>query len=119
MSQLDLLVDVPVRTLDKPAHIARAIGADAAKKCRAKAEERNPGFTLRARDFVIRYLSVNGASWGEDIVDAAAAAGIKAHDGRAWGSIFAAMSNKQIRCIRSDGVRRHGRGTSGARQWEI
>lgn len=106
MHQLDLLT-------------ARACGDAAAQACLAKAEGRNPGFTLLACAFVLTYLTKNGPSPGEDIVAAGAAAGITSHDARAWGSIFGRMSNKQIRCIRSDLPRKHGHGTSGGKLWGL
>lgn len=97
----------------------RAIGAEMAERCTTEAEERNPGFTLRARDFVIRYLSEHGNSPGEEIVEAASAGGIFCEDRRAWGSVFARMSGKQIRCLRSDLPRRAGHGTGGGRLWSL
>jgi hypothetical protein len=98
----------------------RQRGADAAEACTAKAE--GLGFsTVAARAFVLAYLADQGPAWGEDVVDAAIATGcadLTAHDGRAWGSVFSTLSRlHQIHCLRADGIRRHGRGTSGARQW--
>lgn len=101
---------------------ARAAGEAAAQACTDKAE--SLGFnTEAARAFVLNYLQSYGPSWGEDIVEAAGASGraeLRAHDGRAWGSVFATLAARnRIRCLRADGIRRHGRGTSGARQWAL
>jgi len=123
--QLALALDAPpheilvrvVRRKPKPA--PREVGQQQAEKCTAKAEDGNPGFTLRARAFVIEYLTEHGPSAGEDIVEAGTAAGIKSHDGRAWGSVFARLSGKQIRCLRSDLPRKKGHGTSGGKQWGL
>ncbi len=97
-------------------------GATAAQSCTDKAE--SLGFsTDAARAFVLNYLQSYGPSWGEDIVDAAGKASrpeLIAHDGRAWGSVFSTLARRhRIHCLRADGIRRHGRGTSGARQWGL
>lgn len=98
----------------------REVGAAMAAMATEHAERHvTEGFTLLARDFVLRYLTEHGNSAGEDIVDAGIAKGIKGKDGRAWGSVFANMNGKQILCIRSDLPRRHGRGTSGGRLWGL
>jgi hypothetical protein len=125
MTQLALALDVPAKeVVVRVAHrgarkAARKAGEEAATRCAAKADQRNPGFTFMARDFVLRYLTAHGRSAGEDIVDAATQSGIRAHDARAWGSVFGRLSGKHIRCTRSDLVRRKGHGTSGGKEWEL
>jgi hypothetical protein len=101
---------------------ALAAGNAAAQACTEKATAR--GFsTDAAMAFALNYLREYGSSWGEDIVDAAKAAvrtDLQAHDGRAWGSVFSTLARRnRIRCVRSDGIRRHGHGTTGARQWAL
>lgn len=100
---------------------AIAAGEQGMKACTTKAE--TLGFsTDSARTFVLNWLVEYGASWGEDIVDAARNAGrsdLVAHDARAWGSVFASLARQhRIRCIEL-GMRRKGNGTAGARKWTL
>lgn len=104
--------------------IEHAIATGHAAMARVTENAERLGFnTDAAREFVVAYLVAHGASWGEDIVDAAKASGLQvliAHDGRAWGSVFASLARRNvIRCLRADGIRRHGNGTTGARQWGL
>jgi len=118
MQQLELLAPAKA-TPAVPARTPRQKGAEAEERGADRARRIAPDFTLRARDFVIRYLVEHGRSWGEDIVDAAKLERITPVDARHWGHVFSGMANKQIRCIRSDGERRKGHGTSGAKQWDL
>lgn len=117
LDMLEVLAREPVRSA------ARLRGEVAGEACVTKAQRVTQFDTEAARAFVLEYLAVHGASWGEDIVDAAIATGQPAlisHDGRAWGPVFAWLSGKSlIRCLRADGIRRHGNGCSGARQWAL
>lgn len=117
MDMLDILARSPVRSP------ARQRGEDAGQACATKAARVTQFNTDAARAFVLDYLCVHGASWGEDIVDAAVASKkpeLTSHDGRAWGPVFSSLANrKQTRCLRADGIRRHGNGCSGARQWAL
>jgi hypothetical protein len=102
---------------------AMAQGRVQAQACADRAERVTTFDIEHAKVFVLGYLASHGPSWGEDIVDAAKATGrhdLTPHDGRAWGVVFKVLVAKnQIRCTRSDGVRRHGHGTAGARQWAL
>lgn len=117
LDMLDSLARVPVRSP------ARAKGEAAGEACATKAARVTQFDTDAARAFVLDYLAVHGASWGEDIVDAAVASkqpALISHDGRAWGPVFATLAARnRIRCLRADGIRRHGNGCSGARQWAL
>lgn len=97
-----------------------AVHVPAMEACTAKAAKQ--GFsTDAARAFVLQQLAECGPSWGEDIVDAAEKTGradLRAHDGRAWGSVFSILARSRIRCIEY-GVRRKGNGTAGARRWAL
>jgi hypothetical protein len=100
---------------------AIAQGEAAMVACTTKAEEL--GFsTDAARTFVLGWLQEYGPSWGEDITDAAAAVGradLRAHDDRAWGSVFSTLARQhRIRCVEL-GMRRKGNGTAGARRWAL
>ena len=91
---------------------------------RSTAKAVSQGFvTSIAKNFVIGYLRSNGPSWSEAIVEAAGETGyqsLTARDGRAWGAVFSGLSRKGlIRCVRADGIRKHGNGTAGARQWAV
>lgn len=101
--------------------LAIARGDSAAQACTDKAQ--TLGFsTEAARAFVLHWLAEYGASFGEDIVDGAALSGradLRAHTGKAWGSVFATLSRQsRIRCIEI-GLRRKGNATAGARRWSL
>jgi hypothetical protein len=108
-------IEMPMQTVA----VAREVGRLASESCTQRAERGNPEFSLQARQFVVQYLTDHGNSSGEDIVEAATAAGIRSHDKRAWGSVFSRMNGKQIRCLRSDLPRKHGHGTSGGKLWAL
>lgn len=74
---------------------------------------------LRARDFVLDQLRQHGPSSGEDLTDAAKAAGITPPDDRAFGAVFSFLSRK--RAIEPAGFceRRKGHGTAGGRIWAL
>ena len=104
-------------------HEAREQGRAAAEACADKAERTTAFDTDKARTFVMGHLAAHGPSWGEDIVDAAKSSSrndLQAHDGRAWGSVFSTLARQnKIRCLRADGIRRHGNGCSGAKLWAL
>ena len=86
------------------------------------AERRDPNFSARAQQAFIAHLQaapLHQAS-GEDLVDAALAAGAVPDDSRAFGGVFLALSRRGvIRCLRSDLPRRRGHGTSGGKLWGL
>jgi hypothetical protein len=98
---------------------ARAQGDWLANLAADRAEIDGMRFRELARDFVLRHLSGGKQATGEDIVDAAEAAGITAPDARAFGAVFGALARRQqIRCA-GFAMRRKGNGTAGARVWEL
>ena len=109
--------------LDLLATPSRAAGEAAAQACIEKAVRITDFDAEHARVFVLGYLATHGPSWGEDIVDAARASGradLAPHDLRCWGQVFATLVRRsRIKCLRSDGIRRHGNACSGARQWAL
>ena len=76
-------------------------------------------FGRLAREFIVQYLSANGATPGEDITDACVAAGIEPHDTRAFGPVYMSLSKKGL--IRRVGycARRRGNMTAGGSIWEL
>ena len=76
-------------------------------------------FGRLAREFIVQYLSANGATPGEDITDACVAAGIEPHDTRAFGPVYMSLSKKGV--IRKAGMvpRRKGHATAGGYVWEL
>ncbi len=98
--------------------VARALGLTAQQMAGDAAERALGGFAERSEAFVLRYLRERWPCTGEDVVDAAKAAGIRPREDRAFGSVFRGLS--QAGAIRCTGIamRRKGRGTAGARVWE-
>ena len=98
---------------------ARALGEAGMLMAQEHAERGNPGFSERARAFVLQYLRLHGASSGEDITDACKAAGIAPEEDRAFGPIYSSLSRSgQIECT-GFCERRKGHGTAGGRIWRL
>jgi hypothetical protein len=99
---------------------AAAARDDAMAAVAGKAEEEAPGFAQRARDFALEYLASNGPSTAEDITDAAIAAGIKPHDLRAFGPVYAGLARGgMIRKTGGQAPRRRGHATAGGNVWAL
>lgn len=96
---------------------ARADGEHFAGLAAEKAERMDPGFSLRAQAFVLDFLKANGPATGEDVTDAAKAAGIVPLEDRAFGSIYASLARRGLIAHAGVGRRRKGRGTFGAVVW--
>ena len=96
----------------------RAVGAlaEAAVACKAA---RTAGFDLdAARAMAVTWLRDHGPSGGESIVNALKHFGFEAHDDRAYGAVFSALSRRKlIRCV-GYCARAKGHGTAGGRIWE-
>lgn len=96
---------------------ARAKGERMADLCISKAERVTDFDAEGASDFILAYLIEHGKTAGEDLVNAATAAGFIAHDTRAFGSVFARLSRVNlIRCV-GFCERKKGHGTAGGRIW--
>lgn len=112
---------LPIDSQD--AATAREVGRLAGDACAEKAERSTFFDREVAMAFVVQHLQRHGACWGEDIVQAAIDTGreqLAGHDLRCWGPVFGGLSKSgQIVCLRSDGVRRRGHGTTGAKQWGL
>lgn len=78
-------------------------------------------FPARAKEFVLTHLRRHGPTSGEDLTDAMLMAGIDppGGDGRKFGPVYQAMSQRSE--IENYGVtyRRKGNGTLGATIWRI
>jgi hypothetical protein len=99
------------------ASFARRLGAEAGERSRSKADEVCPGFTERAYDFIANYAATTSQATfsGEDLTNCMKAFGIRPHDDRAFGSIYAkAIRNGVIRVV-GYVPRVKGHGTAGGR----
>lgn len=104
-------------TIEMPA--ARMEGERLANLAADKAERDEEGFTEIARAFVLQYLGQHGASSGEVITDAAKVAGIRPHDDRAFGAIYAWLSRQNRITAVGWCQRAKGHGTGGGRLWVL
>lgn len=77
-------------------------------------------FSIKARKFIVEYLSKNGASSSEDITDACKAADIKPEkDDRAFGPEYMALARNGTICKVGACQRRKGHATAGGNIWEL
>lgn len=98
---------------------ARKLGTEAGERARSKAEDVCPGFSERAYNFVADFARTHETFSGEDCTLAMKAAGIRAHDDRATGSIYAkAIRNGVIRVV-GYVPRMRGHGTAGGRLYAM
>lgn len=100
----------------EPIKAARKLGECGAQVALDLANQRDPQFGAKAYAFIVRHIRSRRAPVsGEDVTLACRDAGIRPHDDRAFGSIYA----KAIRAgdIRAVGfcARKRGHGTAGAR----
>lgn len=96
-------------------HAARQIGAERANRCRSKADEVCPGFGERALNFISEYARTNARFSGENCTYAMKAAGIRAHDDRATGSVYAKAIRLGLIHVVGYVPRVRGNGTAGGR----
>lgn len=98
---------------------ARRAGEAAAASCQAKAEA--AGFnSVSAMAAVLDVLRKAGQPMtGEELVDACQDRGIVPHDGRAFGPVFKELARRGLIETVGFAMRRKGRGTAGARVWQI
>lgn len=86
------------------------------RRAAARAERDIPDFSRRAASYMAAYLTAHGPTSGEDLVDAAIAAGYTAADARGFGQAFRFLREEhRAPVLRSDLPRRRGHGTSGGR----
>jgi hypothetical protein len=94
---------------------ARKLGSIAAVRCRSKAEEVCPGFGERALNFIAEYARTHERFSGENCTYAMKAAGIRAHDDRATGSVYAKAVRVGLIHVVGYVPRVRGNGTAGGR----
>lgn len=127
--QIDLFGPVPVAPKTKPTkeaseagralRNARKAGTQAAEACAKKARKVDPRFVEKACAHILKRLE-GGARTGEELVDSCLDAGIKPHDARAFGVVFARLARtRQAQSRISLQPRRKGHCTSGLREWEL
>lgn len=100
---------------------AIASGRAGMQRAQDAAERRDPFFTGKAQESIVAHLRAapGRQACGEELVDAAIAAGACPPDARAFGGVFQALSRRGvIRCV-SYCLRRKGNSTAGGRVWEL
>ncbi len=98
---------------------AAAARDQAMEQVEQRAEADEPGFSERAKAFVLAYLRGHGPTPGEGITDAAIKAGIVPEDLRAFGPVYMALS-RTGKIVKAGMVARHrGHGTSGGNVWGL
>jgi len=97
------------------ARTARRFGEQDGQMCLELAEAREEDFGERAYRFIVSHIRACGPVSGEDTTLAAKSAGIRPHDDRAFGPIYAkAIRRGEIQVV-GYVLRVRGRGTSGGR----
>lgn len=96
-------------------HAARKLGTEASERSRCKADEVCPGFSERALNFIAEYARAHDRFSGENCTYAMKAAGIRAHDDRATGSIYAKALRLGLIQVVGYVPRVRGHGTAGGR----
>jgi len=99
--------------------VSRAAGEEAAARCTDKAERTTDFDSKAASDAILLHLLRKGACSGEDIVEAAKAAGHTPHDDRAFGSVIGYLSRRRLIYAAGHCQRRRGHGTAGGRLWAL
>lgn len=98
---------------------ARMAGELAGEACLDKAVRSAEFDTDGAARFIVGFLARHGNTPGEVLTDEAQKHGLKPHDSRAFGPIFARLSRGgQIRCV-GYCERRKGHGAAGGRVWGL
>lgn len=101
--------------LAQRAATARRLGEEAGQRCLDLTKEDMPDFAERAYEFIVDYVQKMESVPGESVTLAARAAGIRPHDDRAFGPIYAkAIRNGDIRVVGTC-LRVRGHGTAGGR----
>lgn len=86
------------------------------RRAEASADRRSPDFSRRAASYMAALLTANGPMTGEQLTEAAQAAGFVVTDARAFGRAFQMLRLQHgAPILRSDMPRTRGHGTSGAK----
>ena len=96
---------------------ARSQGELGMRRAESSADRRTPGFAARVASYMAALLTARGPMSGEDLVDAAKAAGFPGTgDDRCFGAAFTRLRLEHgAPILRSDLLRRRGHATSGGR----
>lgn len=97
---------------------AQERGERAMASVSAKAEERSPGFAERARECALRRLR-EGPATAEELTDCCLREGVRAHDLRAFGPVYASLARKGLIVRVGEARRRRGHGTHGGGVWAL
>lgn len=92
---------------------AREQGRRGQLRAQVRAEHARPSFTADAAAFMWAHLALGPAS-GEDLTDAAKAAGLIPPDDRAFGAVFQMLLRRGVRVV-GQCPRRKGHGSAGGR----
>lgn len=83
-------------------------------------ENAGPDFKMQATAFVVAYLTEHGPTSGEDLTDAAKAAGIvPGNTDRAFGGIYGGLVHRKVIERHSFCIRRKGHLTAGGSVWQL
>lgn len=86
----------------------------------ANVQGQTPGFAQDAADFVLRYLATHEEATGEQLSDAAKAAGIvPSTTDKAFGGVYRSLSHRGLIEKCGLAVRTKGHGTSGGNIWRL
>ena len=94
---------------------ARKLGLHASEASLAKAETKDPRFGEKAHAFIVAFVAKHESVPGEVVTLAARMAGIRPHDDRAFGSVYAKAIRKGAIKLVGHTQRVRGHGTAGGR----
>lgn len=96
-------------------HSARELGTAAGERCADKAEAASPEFRQRALEFLRAYAAEHQRFTGEDCTLAMREAGIRAHDDRATGPVYARAIREGVIRVVGTVPRVRGHGSAGGK----
>lgn len=97
---------------------ARQQGDSGMRRAESSADRRIPDFSARVCTYFLALLSTRGPMSGEDLTDAARAAGYCPADDRAFGAAFKRLLTSGAR-VTGYAPRRKGHGSSGGKVYGI
>lgn len=97
---------------------ATRAGDRAMRAAARSAEKTRPQFTLRAAEFMLAHLTINGPCAGEDLTLAAKAAGYTPKDDRAFGAAFKVLTLIGAKVI-DYCPRKRGHGSAGGKVYAV
>lgn len=94
---------------------ARKLGEERGVHCRNKADVVCPDFAERALNFIAEYARKQATFTGEDATNAAKMSGIRPHDDRAFGPVYAKALRENIIRVVGFVPRVKGHGSAGGK----